>query len=566
MNQIENFLDNLKSLIQKSILFCVEGGNFQQIDCVPDIIIEVPTNSSYGDFSSNVAMICSKLFKMPPKNIAQIILNNLDCGLLPIAKCEIAGPGFINFFVDDRFYTEVILNILKKKNNYGKCCIGGGKRVLVEYVSANPTGPMHMGNARGGALGDCLASLLDLAGYKVSREFYINDAGNQIAKFGLSLDIRYQQILNKNEDNPPLPEDCYQGPDIKELALDFYNKYGDVLLKKDDTVRRKELVDFSLPKNIQKMKKDLDRYNMHFDRWFSEKSLYDSGEVDATIDEFKKRKLTFEKDGALWFKATKLGAVKDEVLVRSNGVPTYFLVDIAYHRNKFLNRNYDICIDLLGADHAGHVDRMKMALDAVDIDSNKLKIIIFQLVRLVKNGKTVKMSKRSGQAVNLSDLLDEVPTDAIRFIFNMKSANSQVDFDLSLAVEKNMENPVYYVQYAHARICSVIKMIKKIEKDLEIEKIVPIVGVFKAEEEKELIKLLFNYKEEIISAAKEYDPSKIMKYLLSVATSFHKFYNSCKVNCDNRDLMLARLALCYCTKIVIKNILDAFKISAPETM
>lgn len=559
-------MDALKSLIKKGIFLSIEKGKLHKVDSIPEVIIERPSKSCYGDFSTNVAMFCAKMFKMPPREVARTILNDIDYGSLPIEKCEIAGAGFINFFVRGDFYTGVIVDILKEKENYGRCNIGGGKRILVEYVSANPTGPMHMGNARGGALGDCLASLLELAGYDVSREFYINDAGNQIVKFGLSLDIRYKQILNESENDPPLSDECYQGLDIRELSQEFFIVYKDKFVREDDTVRQKALIDFALPRNLQKMKKDLDRYNIHFDKWFSEKSLYDSGQVKATIDEFKDKGLTFEKEGALWFRATDFGAKKDEVLVRSNGMPTYYLVDIVYHKNKFLDRKYDICIDLWGADHAGHVDRMKIALDALGIDSSRLKIIIFQLVRLVKNGKVVKMSKRTGKAINLSGLLDEVPTDAVRFMFNMKSANSQMDFDLSLAVEKNMDNPVYYVQYAYARICSVIKLIMKLEKNLDVVKIVPVTGVFKANEEKELVKTLFCYQSEIISAVKEYDPSKIMKYLLLVAADFHRFYNACKINCDDRDLMYARLALCYCTKIVIKNILDAFKITAPESM
>lgn len=563
---VENIKDVLKELLKKSLKASFENKELPEILEIPEVLIEVPANKLNGDFSSNIAMMCAKKFKMPPRDIAKIILKNLKIDGLFIEKCEIAGAGFINFFLNDNFYNEVLLNILSKKENYGKNNMVLGKRVLVEYVSANPTGPMHMGNARGGAFGDCLASLLEIAGYDVTREFYVNDAGNQIAKFALSLDIRYRQIISGSEENPQLPEDCYQGEDIKDLSREFYNLHEEKYLNCSGEERQKALVEFALPKNIQKMHYDLKRYNINFDNWFSEKSLYKSGEVEKTIENFKKKSLTYERDDALWFKATDFGAEKDEVLVRNNGIPTYFLVDVAYHINKFLKRNYDLCIDLLGADHAGHVNRMKLALKALGVDSEKLKIIIFQLVRLVKDGKVVKMSKRTGKAINLSDLLDEVPTDAIRFIFNMKDANSQMDFDLSLAVEKNMDNPVYYVQYAYARICSVFKMLEKSGENLEFSKINLTKNIFKKEEEKDLIKLLHFYPEEIALAVKEYNPSRIMKYVLSVASTFHKFYNSCKINCENKELMEARFTLCYCTKTVIKNVLNMFKISAPESM
>ena len=563
---VENVKDILKELLMESLKVSFENKELPDILDIPEVLIEVPANKTNGDFSSNIAMMCAKKFKMPPRNIAKIISKNLKVDDLFLEKCEIAGAGFINFFLSDNFYDEVLSNILSKKENYGKNNIGSGRRVLVEYVSANPTGPMHMGNARGGAFGDCLASLLEISGYDVTREFYVNDAGNQIAKFALSLDVRYRQILSGSEEEPKLPEDCYQGEDIKDLAREFYNLHKEKYLNCSEEERQKALVDFALPKNIKKMHYDLKRYNIDFDIWFSEKGLYANGEVEKTIEDFKKKGLTYAKDDALWFKATDFGAEKDEVLVRNNGIPTYFLVDVAYHIDKFLKRKYDLCIDLWGADHAGHVNRMKLALKALGVDSEKLKIIIFQLVRLVKDGKVVKMSKRTGKAINLSDLLDEVPTDAIRFIFNMKDANSQMDFDLSLAVEKDMDNPVYYVQYAYARICSVFKMLEKSGENLDFSKINLVKNIFKKGEEKDLIRLLHFYPEEVALAVKECNPSRVMKYLLSVAAAFHKFYNSCKVNCENKKLMEARVVLCYCTKTIIKNILDMFKISAPESM
>lgn len=566
--KVDNLVKSLKIVLIRGMQRSIETGELcSNSDPLreEDVFIEVPANKANGDFSTNVAMVFAKRFKMSPRKIAEIVLKNSNFDGSFIEKYKIAGAGFINFFLNNDFYKQVLLNILEKDENYGKLNIGSGKKVLVEYVSANPTGPMHMGNARGGAFGDCLASLLSNAGYNVKREFYINDAGNQISKFALSLDIRYQQLLSGSDSVPPLPDDCYQGTYIIDLAKEFYNVYGDKYLKKPALVRQEALVNFALPKNISKMKVDLARYNIHFDTWFSEKSLYDSKEVDETIHEFKKRDLTYEEDGALWFKATYFGAAKNEVLIRTNGVPTYYLVDVAYHRNKFLKRNFDLCIDLWGADHAGHVERLHTALKELGIDDSKLKIILFQLVRLVKDGKVVKMSKRTGKSVNLEDLLDEIPVDAARFLFNMKNANSQMDFDLGLAVEKNMENPVYYVKYAHARICSVLKKATVDYKDItnfnDLNS-----KIIKTPEEKELIKLLFFYPEEIRLACKEYDPSRVIKFLINVCAAFHKFYNSCKIISQDGDLTQLRVFICLCSKIVMKNILSIFKIDAPESM
>lgn len=564
--KIDNLINSLKSALFSAIKSSVASGELLGDFNIKasDILIEVPANKANGDFSSNVAMVSAKFFKISPRKIAEIIFKNADFAGLFVAKCEIAGAGFINFFMDENFYKESLINIFKEKQNYGKLDIGSGRRVLVEYVSANPTGPMHMGNARGGAFGDCLASLLEYAGYNVKREFYINDAGNQILKFALSLDVRYQQLVNKSEINPPLPEGCYQGTDIIDLAKEFYAKHKDSFLQKPESIRQKALIDYAVPKNINKMKSDLLRYNIQFDTWFSEKTLYENGEVAEVVDEFKNKKLTYEKDGALWFKASEFGAEKDEVLVRSNGVPTYYLVDVAYHKNKLLKRGFDLCIDLWGTDHAGHVERMHTALKALGIDDSKLNIILFQLVRLVRNGEVVRMSKRTGKAINLGDLLDEIPTDAVRFLFNMKDANAQMDFDLTLAVEKSAENPVYYVQYAHARICSVLK---KINFDMDLDLINNLDSkLIKTPEEKELVKLLFYYPQEVTLACKEYNPSRVMKFLLNVCAAFHKFYNSCKIVSEDKNLTGMRVLVCLCTKIVIKNILDMFKISAPESM
>jgi len=430
-------------------------------------------------------------------------------------------------------------------------------------VSANPTGPMHMGNARGGALGDCLASVLDAAGYDVWREFYVNDAGNQIEKFGLSLDVRYQQHF-RGEDAVELPEDAYHGDDIREHAENFAAIYGDKYLDAPEAERRAALVQYALPLNIEKMHRDLEKYRIVYDEWFRESVLHNDGELKATIDLLTEKGMTYEKDGALWYKASEHGGEKDEVLVRANGNPTYFAADIAYHRNKFA-RGFDTCIDVWGADHHGHVARMKGAMDAVGLDGSRLHVVLLQLVRLMQNGEVVRMSKRSGKAIQLADLLDEVPVDAARFFFNLREAGSQMDFDLGLAVEQSSSNPVYYVQYAHARICSIFK-------NLQADGVTP--RACTAQElarltepaEKELIRHIAAYTGEIIEAARDYDPARITRYCMDLAGLFHKFYNSCRVKGEEEPLMQARLALCEATRTTLRNALSMLKIAAPETM
>lgn len=560
INKIEK---NIYDLLNNAVKTAMDENLFIKSE-ISDFIIECPSNPIYGDFSSNIAMVNAKNFKMSPKKIAEIIISKIDLSTTLLEKVESAGPGFINFFLKEQFYGEVIREILDRKDDYGKSDFGKNKKVMVEFVSANPTGPMHLGNARGGALGDCLAAVLKVAGYDVYREFYINDAGNQIDKFAVSLDIRYQQIF-KGEEAISLPEDSYHGSDIIDLAKEFSLINGDVFLKVDESTRRKALVDFALPKNINKMKSDLKKYRIEYDNWFNESDLHKNGEILEVLNILKERNLTYEKDGATWYKATEFGFSKDEVLIRKNGTPTYFIADIAYHRNKFLKRNFDLCIDLWGADHHGHVARMKNSMDAIGLDGSKLDVLLFQLVRLIQNGEVIRMSKRTGKAIQLSDLLDEVSVDAARFIFNMREANSQMDFDLDLAVKQDSNNPVYYVQYAHARICSIIKNIEKNGiklrecSDSELLKL-------SSSEEKELIRHLSKYTNEIIDAAKSYEPAKITRYVIDLATLFHKFYNSCKVNCDDGGLLQARVSLCMCVKIVIKNILTMFKIDTPDFM
>ncbi|MDE6413186.1 MAG: arginine--tRNA ligase, partial [Eubacterium sp.] len=472
---------------------------------IPDFIIERPSNSANGDFSTNVAMAGARAFKKAPRAIAESIVNNLDLEDSLFDKAEIAGPGFINFFLSQQYYTEILKDIANKGEDYGKSDFGKGKKVLVEFVSANPTGPMHIGNARGGAIGDCLASVLDYAGYDVSREFYVNDAGNQIEKFATSLEVRYLQLY---KDGIEMPEDAYQGVDITEHAKAFSEEFGNKYVEAESANRRKALVDFALPKNIAGLERDLLQYRIKYDRWFKESSLHNDGSVTEVIDKLKSLGVTYEKDGALWFKASEFGNDKDIVLIRANGLPTYIVPDIAYHYNKLVTRGNDIAVDVLGADHHGYVPRMKAALTALGIDADRLNCVIMQMVRLVRDGETIKLSKRSGKAITLTTLLEEVPIDAARFFFNLREPNSHFDFDLDLAAQETSQNPVYYVQYAHARICSIIKKAEnegvtiRTAADDEL-------NLLNTSEELELIRHLSGLTDEIVTAAKAYDPAKI---------------------------------------------------------
>ncbi len=526
--------------------------------------IETPADKANGDLSANAAMSWARDLHLPPRKIADAIAENLSLKGSCFERCQVAGPGFLNFFFSPAYYADIIKDIIAQGDDYGRSDYGKGQKINVEFVSANPTGPMHMGNARGGALGDCLAALLDYAGYDVCREFYINDAGNQIEKFGLSLDIRYRQIF-EGEDAVELPEDSYHGEDIKDRAREFADIYGDKYLSVSEEERRKALVDYALPKNIDAMETNLTKYRIKYDVWFKESDLHNGGELAETLNIMKEKGLTYEKDGALWYRATEHGGEKDEVLVRANGNPTYFAADIAYHRNKLAVRGFDRAIDIWGADHHGHVARMKGALDAIGLDGSKLDVILMQLVRLTRDGEVVRMSKRSGKAITLVDLLEEIPIDAVRFLFNMREPASQMEFNLSLAVEQSAQNPVYYCQYAHARICSIFK--KLAEEGIQPRECTDEeLMLLTAPEEQELIRHLSMLTGEIITAAKNYDPAKITRYTIDLATLFHKFYNACRVKCDDEPLMQARICLCQCVRSTIKNVLSMYKITVPEAM
>ena len=527
---------------------------------VPEFTIETPRDKSHGDYSANVAMLLAKALKKAPRQIAEQIVSNLS---LPIAeKIEVAGAGFINFYLNNSYLYEILGEVERQGRDFGKTDYGQGQRYLVEFVSANPTGPMHIGNARGGALGDGIASILSWAGYDVAREFYVNDAGNQINKFALSLDMRYLQLY---QDGIEMPEDSYHGEDIVNHAKNFAAVHGDKYVNAPVEERRKALVDYALPLNIQGLKDDLAKYRIHYDRWFLESSLHENGEVKRIIELFQKNGATYESEGALWFRATDYGADQDFVLVRSNGVPTYVVPDIAYHYNKLVTRGFDKAIDVLGADHHGYAPRLKAALRALQIDPSRLDVVIMQMVRLVRDGEIIKASKRSGKAITLVTLLEEVPVDAARFFFNLRQADTHLEFDLDLAVAETNENPVYYVQYAHARICSILNLLGKegiAEKPFaEID-----ASQLKEPQEIELLKKIAEFPEEIKAAARDYEPSRITRYAMDLAGLFHSFYNACRVKGGEEALMYARLKLVCAARIVLENALSILAVEAPDKM
>ena len=561
-NQIRETKAALSVLVQQALDKAVQQGKLPEQCAGVCAQVEIPKDKGNGDFASTVCMRLAKPAKMAPRAIAEILTDGLNGP--DIEKVEIAGPGFINFYMKPEWLYQPLADIDREQEQYGRTDLGKGQKVMVEFISANPTGPMHVGNARGGAIGDVLAAALDWSGYDVCREFYVNDAGNQIEKFGNSLEARYLQHF-LGEDKVPFPEDGYHGADITQMMEEYIGLYGDQHLEEDSEMRRKALVDYSLKRNLEKMEKTMKDFRIYYDVWFRESSLYESGEVQKTIDDLTKLGYTYEKEGAVWLAVTKFGGEKDEVLVRNNGIPTYFAADIAYHRNKFVTRGFDRVIDVWGADHHGHTARMKGAMEVLSIDPDRLVFVLMQLVRLIRDGEVVRVSKRTGKAHTLNDLLEETGTDAARFFFNMRSPSSHFDFDLDLAVEQSNENPVYYVQYAHARICSIISLLagegisvpdfSEIDPSLLCEK-----------EEMEVLKLLMQFPEELAAVGESLDPSRITKYTIDLASAFHSFYNACRVKNDDRALTLARLKLIDCVRTVIRNGLTVLGVTCPEHM
>ncbi len=582
-NMIELAKQQVKETVMNALGRLVAEGKIEAVP-LPAFNVERPADVSHGDFSCNAAMASAKALRNNPRAIGQMIADAAVLDGTVFEKIEIAGPGFLNFFISPLWFNETVGEVISSGIDYGKTELGKGKRVLVEFVSANPTGPMHIGNARGGALGDSLSSVLQFAGYEVEREFYVNDAGNQIEKFGKSLSIRYMQIADGNksdviasygdddvcrkifedEENFPMPEDVYKGVDIIEHAYNFYKINGDKFVNADEESRKSALVEYALPLNIDGLEKDLQKYRIVYDTWFRESSLHKSGAVKQIVDMLTEKGQTYEKDGAIWFKASDFGDDQDRVLVRANGIPTYFVPDIAYHYNKLVTRGFDKAIDILGADHHGYIARMKAALTALGVDASKLDIVIMQMVMLVRNGETVKLSKRSGKAITLSTLLDEVPIDAARFFFNLRDPNTHLEFDLELAIEESSNNPVFYVQYAHARICSILR---RMEEEGTGYSNIPVSELnFNHPAELALIRHIAALPNCINEAAKDYNPSKITKYLCDLAQLFHKFYDNCKIKGEEENILQSRLSLCVATKTVFKNLLDLLKVDAPEKM
>lgn len=582
-NMIELAKQQVKETVMNALGRLVAEGKIEAVP-LPAFNVERPADVSHGDFSCNAAMASAKALRKNPRAIGQMIADAAVLDGTVFEKIEVAGPGFLNFFISPLWFNETIGEVISSGSDYGKTELGKGKRVLVEFVSANPTGPMHIGNARGGALGDSLSSVLQFAGYEVEREFYVNDAGNQIEKFGKSLSIRYMQIADGNksdviasygdddvcrkifedEENFPMPEDVYKGVDIIEHAYNFYKINGDKFVNADEESRKSALVEYALPLNIDGLEKDLAKYRIVYDTWFRESSLHKSGAVKQIVDMLTEKGQTYEKDGAIWFKASDFGDDQDRVLVRANGIPTYFVPDIAYHYNKLVTRGFDKAIDILGADHHGYIARMKAALTALGVDASKLDIVIMQMVMLVRNGETVKLSKRSGKAITLSTLLDEVPIDAARFFFNLRDPNTHLEFDLELAIEESSNNPVFYVQYAHARICSILR---RMEEEGTGYSNIPVSELnFNHPAELALIRHIAALPNCINEAAKDYNPSKITKYLCDLAQLFHKFYDNCKIKGEEENILQSRLSLCVATKTVFKNLLDLLKVDAPEKM
>jgi len=553
MNIKEIVRGQISNLVNKAI----EENGFEMVD----YSVETPREKANGDFSTNAAMLLTKIAKKAPRMIAEDLISKMQCEGTYIEKVEVAGPGFINFYLNKNWLYDVMDLVEKMGDRYGSIDYGKGKKVMVEFISANPTGPMHMGNARGGALGDSMAAVLDFAGYDVTREFYLNDAGNQVEKFACSLEARYLQECGIDV---PFDEEWYQGADITQRAKEFIETNGDKYVNSDSDDRKAALVDYSLNKNVELMKKTLGDYRVNYDVWFKESELHKSGEVMKTVEILKEKGYTYEKDGAIWLKSAD-EEEKDDVLVRANGIPTYFAADIAYHRNKFITRGFDRVIDVWGADHHGHVARMKYAMEAAGVDSEKLEVVLMQLVRLMRGGEVARMSKRTGKAITLDDLLEEIGIDAARFFFNMRNAGSHFDFDLDLAVEQSNNNPVFYVQYAHARICSIIRLLAESGKDVkkagDINR-----NLLVKEEEFNLLRQIAELPDEIKASAETLEPSKLTRYSIELANAFHSFYNECHVNIEDEELLHARLKLIDCARIALANVLELLKVEAPEKM
>ena len=579
MNMIQNAKDQVLQLTLNALSRAVEEGVLPAVEVKPSV--EIPKDTSNGDYTTTFCLAAAKAMKMNPRQVAQLLTERMELEGSYFTSVEIAGPGFLNFRLGTKWFADTIACIESEGADYGCNDMLSGKKYMVEFVSANPTGPMHMGNARGGVLGDTLAAVLAKSGAEVWREFYVNDAGNQIEKFAVSLEARYFQLI-RGEDAVEFPEDGYHGDDIRELAKAFYEAEGEKYLECDEAERRAALADFGLKHNIPKMQRDLARYGINYDEWFFESTLHESGYVADSVAMLTEQGYTYEKDGALWLNTSRIMAenlkkagksdeaieklgLKDDVLRRANGFYTYFAADIAYHRNKFAVRGFDKVINIWGADHHGHVARLKGAMDALGLNgSERLDIVLMQLVKLMQDGEVVRMSKRTGKAISLTDLLDMVPVDACRYFFNAKP-ETQMDFDLGLAVRQDSENPVYYVQYAHARICTLLENLAAdgyaVPAGAEVD-----FALLGDDAEIALIKQLAVYCEAVRLAARDYDPSHINRYLTELAAAFHKFYNACRIRGEEENVLRARLKLADTVRNVLRNGMELIGCSAPEKM
>ena len=560
MNYIQTAMKQAADIVLNAYESAVAKGQLPKAE-IKAPIIEIPKDISHGDYASNFAMQNTKLIGKPPKVIADAIAENADLAGTFYQSIVVLGPGFINFKLNENWFGAVLQNICEEGADYGKLNNPNPQKIMVEFVSANPTGPMHMGNARGGVLGDSLANVLALAGNEVTKEFYVNDAGNQIEKFAQSIEARYMQII-LGEENHPFPEDGYHGDDIKQIAQELFDAQGQAYQTMEQKERHDAFIAYGLKKNLAKMQADLERYKIQYDVWFYESKLHETGYIQETVDKLTKNGYTYEQDGALWLKSTEFGCEKDDVLMRGNGIYTYFAADIAYHREKFEHRGFDKVINIWGADHHGHVARLKAALDALGLDgTNRLEIVLMQLVRLMRDGEVVRMSKRTGKAISLSDLLDEVSCDAARYFFNSRAADTHLEFDLGLAVRQDSENPVYYCQYAHARICSILGNLgdAKINPN-------PDLSVLSSAEEQDLIRELARLPEEVRIAALDREPARLNRYAVSVAAAFHKFYGVSRIRDAEENIRDARVYLIKCTAAVLENTLKAFGVTAPEQM
>lgn len=555
-----NIVDQIKEKLKEEIKQSVIKAGLAAEEQIPEVILELPKDKAHGDYSTNMAMQLARVAKKAPRMIAEAIIDNFDQTKASIKKVEIAGPGFINFYMDNSYLTDLIPTILKAGEQYGQTTVGNNEKVQVEFVSANPTGDLHLGHARGAAVGDSLCNILDKAGYSVSREYYINDAGNQINNLALSVEARYFQALGMEKE---MPQDGYHGEDIIGIGKELAEEYGDKYVHVSEQERFDFFRDYSLKYEMAKLKQDLEDFRVKFDVWFSETSLYQNGKIDIALNKLRENGYIFELDGATWLRSTDFEDDKDRVLIKNDGSFTYLLPDIAYHKDK-LDRGFEKLINIWGADHHGYIPRMKAAIQALGYDKDALEVEIIQLVHLYKNGEKMKMSKRTGKAVTMRDLVEEVGLDATRYFFAMRSADTHLDFDLDLAVSQSNENPVYYAQYAHARISSILRQGKEqgIELGDELN-----AALITAEKEFDLLKKLGEFPQAVGEAALKRMPHRITNYIYDLASTFHSFYNAEKVlDVDNLERTKARLALIQATQITLRNALALIGVSAPEKM